>query len=41
MVKLLILSPRGHGFDPRLLKPFIWDFKPSTTSPYDLAVSGT
>ena len=41
MVKLLDLSPRGHEFDHRLLKPFIWGFKPRSTSPYDLAVSGT
>ena len=39
MVKLLALSPMGHEFDPRLLKPVIWDFKPRSTSPYDLAVS--
>ena len=38
-MKLLVLSSRGHEFDPRLLKPFILDFKPRSTSPYDLAVS--
>ena len=38
MVKLLALSPRGHEFDPRLHKPFIWDFKPRSL--YDPAVSG-
>ena len=40
-MKLLVLSPRGHEFDPRLLKPFILDFKPRSTTPYDLAVSRT
>ena len=40
MVNLLVLSPRVHEFDPRLLKPFIWGFKPRSTSPYDVAVSG-
>ena len=39
MVKLLALSPRGHEFHPRLLSPFMWDFKPRSTPPYDLAVS--
>ena len=40
-MKLLVLSSRGHEFDPRLLKPFILDLKPRSTSPYDLAVSRT
>ena len=35
------LVTQGHGFDPRLLKPLIWDFKPWSTFPYDLAVTGT
>ena len=39
MVKLLVLSTGGHEFDPRLLKPFILDFKPRSISPYVLAVS--
>ena len=37
---LLALLPRGHEFDPRLLQSFIRDFKPRSTFPYDLAVSG-
>ena len=41
MVKLLVLSSGGHEFDPRLLKPFILDFKPRSISPYVLAVSRT
>ena len=35
------LVNRGHEFDPRLLKPFILDFKPRSISPYVLAVSRT
>ena len=32
--------PQGHGFDPRLLKPLIWDVKPWSTFPFDLAITG-
>ena len=33
--------PQGHGFDPRLLKPLICDFKPWSTFPFELAITGT